>query len=134
MLLEAQSADRTRRSIRDFVFENCCYQGFWSHIRSRYLADYIVIEAKNCGPINGGHVAQLADYLRPRGCGLFGMLVSRLAPSASAVDRVMSEWMNSGKMIVMLSDEDVVEVLSGGAAALETALRRKIWSVRGRVN
>jgi hypothetical protein len=70
--------DSDARNIRDMIFENPTMTGFWTLVRTTYAAQYIVVDAKNYStPIKKGPVLDIAHYLKPYGCGLFGILVLR---------------------------------------------------------
>jgi hypothetical protein len=110
---------------RDLVFRNQASRGFWAQIRSSYEAEGIVLDAKNYkDELDADTVRGFSSkYLKSRGLGLFGVLVARKVPSETRInvatsDRVPGvvhaqkvEWQTNGKMIVLLDDEDVKQML-----------------------
>ena len=73
-----EHSDNTRANRRDFILPNYADSGFWRSIREKYCADYIVIDAKNySNKVKKNDVLQVANYLKPRGAGLFGLIISR---------------------------------------------------------
>lgn len=81
----SESPDESGVNRRDFVLANFAERGFWSHMRTRYSADYIVVDAKNyVGKVKKRDVLQIANYLRPHGAGLFGLIFSRNGGDNSA--------------------------------------------------
>lgn len=126
-------SDLTKKNRRDIIFENSSEIGFWKQVRSKYQGDYIVVDAKNYSePIKKKSVIEIAHYLKPYGCGLFGLLVSRHKESDSSFDARKEQWISSMKMIISLNDEDIIEMLnikiSGGKP--EELIRRKIADFR----
>lgn len=128
-----QSPDRPRRNIRDLVMPNDSTDGFWRKMAVDYQAHYIVVDAKNyTDPIEKAEVLSIAHYLKPKGCGLFGILVTRCGHDIGADAALSSNWINDGKMIVVLKDEDLVEMidLNANGGHPETVLSRKISDFR----
>ena len=126
-------ADQDRRNIRDMVSENHTTEGYWSVIRASYSADYIVVDAKNyTQPFDKRPVIDIAHYLKPYGCGLFGILFTRKGASAAGKSAIREHWIASRKMIVAIDDNDVEEMLgvkaTGGRP--EEVLRRQIADFR----
>jgi hypothetical protein len=105
-------SDTDSRNRRDMILENSTRHDFWSHIRSTYAAHYIVADAKNYGaPLKKQPVLDLAHYLKPYGCGLFGILLSRKGAGLSASHAVREQWIGGNKMIVVLSDYELKEMI-----------------------
>ena len=125
--------DHSGANRRDFVFPNYCEQGFWAHLRSRYAADYIVVDAKNSSQrITKRDVLQVSNYLKEHGTGLFGIIVARIGVTDSAYYTLREVWAIEKKMIIILRDNDLeqmlLERLAGGAP--ETIIRQKIEDFR----
>jgi hypothetical protein len=115
------------------ICENSTMTGFWTLIRTTYAAQYIVIDAKNYSePIEKQPVLDIAHYLKAHGCGLFGILVTRKGASEAAEHAIREQWISARKMIVVLADTDVEEMLriktSGGKP--EEIIRKKIADFR----
>lgn len=125
--------DVTANDRRDMILENGALDGFWAQIRQTYKAEYVVVDAKNySAPIKKGPVIDVAHYLKPYGCGLFGILLCRKGPSSSALHAIRGLWIGSQKLIVVLADKDVAEMIklkrTGGKP--EELLRRIIADFR----
>ena len=79
-------------------------------------ADYIVIDAKNYKKAIGKRdVLQIANYLKPRGAGMFAVIASRRGAGPAGLATIREQWMGNGKMIVALQDEDVEDMLMGAS-------------------
>jgi hypothetical protein len=129
----ANLPDADSRNIRDMIVENSVPDGFWWMIRSAYTADYIVVDAKNYGdPIGKRPVLDIAHYLKSYGCGLFGILITRNGAGDAGLSAIREQWINARKMIVVLADADIEEMLtikaSGGKP--EEIIRRRIADFR----
>lgn len=106
-------SDADSRNRRDMIFENSGADGFWGQIRNIYSAHYIVADAKNHGtPLNKQPVLDIAHYLKPYGCGLFGILLSRKGAGAPALHALREQWIGGQKMIVVLSDSELEEMIN----------------------
>jgi hypothetical protein len=126
-------ADRENKNRRDLIFENACDSGDWGLFRNTYDAHYVVVDAKNySGALTKRAVLDIAYYLKSYGCGLFAILASRKGAAAAAEHAIREQWIASGKMIVPLSDEDVVEMLDvkGKGGQPEAMIRNKIAEFR----
>jgi hypothetical protein len=105
-------ADFDKRNRRDIIFENIAHDGFWKSIKDDYHGNYIVVDAKNyTSPLSKRPIVDIAHYLKPYGCGMFGVIVSRKGMAASGVHARKELWIGSNKMIVVLSDEDIISML-----------------------
>lgn len=105
-------SDADSRNRRDMIFENPAVEGFWSYLRNTYSAHYIVADAKNYGtPLKKQPVLDIAHYLKPYGCGLFGLLLSRKGGGGAAQHALREQWIGGQKMIIILSDSDLVEMI-----------------------
>lgn len=125
--------DATSRNRRDIILENSAASGFWLQLRERYRADYIVVDAKNyTDAIKKRPVVDIAHYLKPYGCGMFGMIVTRQGTSRAGLHALREQWVAGGKMIVTLNDADLRAMLSvraqGGSP--DELLRIKIADFR----
>jgi hypothetical protein len=115
-----EHADATRANRRDFVFPNYAPDGFWQFVRTRYSADYIVVDAKNGkGKITKTHVLQIANYLKEHGVGTFGIILCRDGIEAGAKVTMREQWLLHNKMIIALNDSDLENMLLAKAAGGE---------------
>ena len=111
-----ESSDASGVNRRDLIFPNYVDHGFWSFLRQAYKADYIVIDAKNRKKAIGKRdVLQIANYLKPRGAGMFAVIASRTGAGPAGLATIREQWMGNGKMIVSLQDENVEEMLMGAS-------------------
>lgn len=105
--------DADGRNRRDLIMENSAPDGFWSQVRTTYAADYIVIDAKNyADPIKKRSVVEIAHYLKPYGCGLFGIIACRKGAGVAAKHAIREQWIAGRKMIVVLDDTHLAEMLT----------------------
>jgi hypothetical protein len=115
-----EHADATKANRRDFIFPNYASDGFWLFLRTRYAADYIVVDAKNGkGKINKGNVLQMANYLKSHGVGMFGIILSRQGADGGAKVTMREQWVLHNKLIIVLGDQDVESMLLARAAGGE---------------
>jgi hypothetical protein len=126
-------ADADMRNRRDVIFENPQGSGFWAQVRGDYFAHYIVVDAKNYEePIGKRPVLDIAHYLKPYGCGMFALLVSRRGPDFGGAHAAREQWIGGNKMIVHLSDMHILEMLDlrakGGEA--QEVIRQQIADFR----
>lgn len=129
----SERADANKINRRDFIFPNYCDKGFWGYLRSKYLADYIVIDAKNYRQkISKNEVLQISNYLKEHGTGLFGMIITRNGVSESAIYTLREVWAVDKKMIIILQDNDVEQMLLERLANREpeNIIRQKIEDFR----
>jgi len=91
--------DLDEKNRRDIILENSADSGFWKQIRDTYSGEYIVVDAKNyTKPIKKRPVVDIAHYLKPYGCGMFGILVSRIEESESSLYARKEQWIGNKKM------------------------------------
>ena len=110
---DPQSYTINRSQRRDVVMNNHEDQGFWARIRERYVADYLVAEMKNnSGSVANTSVWQLAAYMKEKGVGLFGLLIARNGVSRGVANyAIIDQWIHSNKMVVPISNEDLVRMI-----------------------
>jgi hypothetical protein len=115
-----ENSDFTKSNRRDFIVPNYANDGFWAFIREKYLADYIVADAKNyTRKVKKTDILQIANYLKTHGAGLFGIIFSRNGgDSSGCLHTIREQWMVHQKLILVLDDTDVENMLisAGGAA------------------
>lgn len=108
-----EHADKTKTNRRDFILPNYAENGFWHVLQRNYMADFVVADAKNYSrKIGKNEILQVANYLKPRGAGLFGMIFSRHGcDAAGGMHTLREQWLLHGKLILVLSDEEVCSML-----------------------
>ena len=123
----------TRVNRRDFVLPNYATIDFWEYMRTHYNAHYIVVDAKNyVGNVKKKEVLQLANYLSAHGAGLFGIIISRNGGDRSAELTRREQWVSYRKMIVILNDDDLRQMISLRTSHTDPAelLRQKLEDFR----
>ena len=134
---------------RDLLFENRATEGFWAEARREYAASRVVADAKNYkDELDGEAVTSFASkYLRAYGVGRLGIVVARRVPieTRSAVSRndrlpgaieaQRNQWRDSGKMIILLSDDDLVEMMQTKAMGRDPTdlLRDRVFTLKARM-
>lgn len=107
-----EHSDAEGRNRRDMIFENANEHSFWKSIKENYQADYIVVDAKNSGDLlDKRPVIDIAHYLKPYGCGMFGILLTRKGTSEAANHAIKEQWIGNKKMIVAFNDSELHEML-----------------------
>ncbi|MFZ3519544.1 HNH endonuclease [Vibrio harveyi] len=128
-----ESSDHSKSNRRDFIIPNYANEGFWAFLRGKYDADYIVVDAKNyTRKVKKNDVLQVANYLKPHGAGMFGLIFSRNGGDSRGCEQTLREqWMVHNKMIVILDDEDVENILvSSTVSGATDVIGRKIEEFR----
>lgn len=109
---EVELADKDKRNRRDIIFENSANNGFWKIVRDNYEGHYVVVDTKNYSkPLTKRPILDISHYLKAYGCGLFSIIVSRKGYGPSGNHAAKEQWIGSHKMIVSLSDEDIIKML-----------------------
>ena len=127
---EKNDFDKVNR--RDLIFANHVSDGFWAALRQRYSADYILVDAKNGARVKKSDVLQIANYLKPHGLGNFAIIMGRAGVERSVPAVLKEQWAFHGKMILVLNDDDLEEmVLAYGSGREQTqVLSDKIQAFR----
>lgn len=108
----SQSSDHYHKNRRDFVIPNYSQSDIWHFLRDRYCADYIVVDAKNSGKvISKDDVLQIGHYLKRDGTGLFGIIIARKGVGQAAEYSLREMWLYENKMIIVLNDDDIEQML-----------------------
>jgi len=121
---------------RDIVLANYAPEGFWSFMRTHYQADFIVVDPKNYRKqVGKPEVLQVANYLTQHGTGLFGMIMTRVGADKSAEWTCREQWILHNKMIIILNDADVQQMLTAKGVGEEpsTVVRQAIEQFRLRI-
>ncbi|MGW0187349.1 hypothetical protein ACWDV7_16510 [Streptomyces sp. NPDC003362] len=128
-----ERGNHTKINRRDIILPNYAETGFWRFARGEYRADYVVVDAKNYSQaIRKEQVLQIANYLQRHGVGLFAMIMCRAGFGESAFYTLREQWILHDKMIIILQDDDVLQMLavkSGGGDPSEL-IRQKIEDFR----
>ena len=106
-----QSKDLTGVNRRDFVLPNYASEGIWKQLRTEYKAHFVVADAKNSTEVSKEDVLQIGNYLKLSGVGLFAIIVCRGGPTNGAIQTIREQWIMYQKMIVVLNDQDVEQIL-----------------------
>jgi hypothetical protein len=123
----------TRVNRRDIILPNYAHEGFWAFMRTHYKADFVVVDAKNNSKqVKKGAILQLANYLTLHGTGLFGLVLTRVGASDSAYWTQREQWVLHNKLIVVLTDDDLRQMLTArdNGDEPETTIRQKIEDFR----
>jgi hypothetical protein len=130
------SRDERHVNRRDYVLPNYAADGSWQFMRTHYEAHFVVVEVKNLSRGPGkNEILQVANYLNRHGTGLFALILARADLDQTAQWICREQWVQHGKLIMGLSDEDVVQMIrtrmSGGDPA--ELVRQKIEDFRLRI-
>jgi hypothetical protein len=129
----SEHSDASGVNRRDFILPNYAESGFWAFLRSRYAADYIVVDAKNyTGKIKKKEVLQIANYLKPHGAGLFAMIICRGGGDTSCIHTLREVWAIYHKLIIVLNDIDIEQMLLSAKSGNppESIIQQKIEEFR----
>jgi hypothetical protein len=108
---QSPTVSRLRR--RDHVFPNRAREGFWHVVvRQAYKGAYVLVECKNLTTrVTVNEIEDAAKYLNAKGVGLFAIVLSRESPNPNARRLQISKWINDGKLIVALNDDDMFALI-----------------------
>ena len=126
-------SDHFKINRRDFILRNYAETGFWAHIRTRYLADYIVLDAKNyTKKVTKKEILQISNYLKVHGAGLFGIIVSRNGGDNGSYYTCREIWAMDKKLVIVLTDDDIIKMIIAKASTNnpEEIIRQKIEQFR----
>jgi hypothetical protein len=114
--VHAQAARQDGHEVRDAVIHNECTSGFWWAVYNEFSARHIVVEFKNyTAAVRKSEVAQLRRYLGRKSLGRFGIILSRMPPSDSALTEQRDAYGENDIMILFLSDSDLVGMIRARA-------------------
>jgi hypothetical protein len=129
-----QSPDGQHANRRDYILPNYSLDGgFWQFMRSHYEAHFVVAEVKNLtDAIRKEEVLQVANYLNQRGTGLFAMILGRNHMNDTAKWTRREQWVQHGKMIISLDDDDVRQMITTKLVGNDPAemIRQKVEDFR----
>ncbi|CAN5657510.1 hypothetical protein BH10CYA1_BH10CYA1_55940 [soil metagenome] len=96
-------------NIRDLVFGIRPGHPFWDRMATHYKTRIVVAEFKNyTDPIKQDEVLCLMKYLYSKAMRTVGLLCSRTEPSRSALIMRRVAWIEASKLILFLSDDDLI--------------------------
>jgi hypothetical protein len=125
---QAQTSDGGNRY--DFICRIQPGSSFWDGIRSDFRTKAILFECKNyTQPITADQVYSTERYLFAGALRTVCFLISRLPPSDSALRAAQGAMRESGKLVLLLSNRDMIEMLAlkSQPGAAENYLDKKIW-------
>lgn len=125
--------DHVKANRRDFIMPNYAEEGFWKFARQNYMADFIVIDAKNSAKgVKKQDILQMANYLKRHGVGLFGIIIARTYNEKRTREILNEIWGFQNKMIVILDDNDIEQMLieKKNNGEPEKIIRQKIEDFR----
>jgi hypothetical protein len=129
-----QSRDERNVNRRDYILPNYALDGgFWQFMRTHYEAHLVVAEVKNLSRGPGKReILQVANYLNPRGTGLFALVFARRDLDETARWICREQWVQHSKLIVGLNDDDVIQMVRTKVAGNDPAelIRQKIEDFR----
>jgi hypothetical protein len=118
---------------RDIVLPNYSIDGLFGFLHSRYRAEFIVADAKNYKDlVKKTEVLQMANYLSAHGSGLLGWIITRNGVAHGGVQTIREQWMMHQKMIIILNDDDLVQMIALKEAGNDPGIliRQKIEDFR----
>ena len=97
---------------RDAIYPILTGNSSWDAIRSDCRTRMVVAEFKNyTAPPGQKEIESIQQYLYVKGMRTFGLLCARELPSDQAAKARRRAWMEFDKLIVMLSDAELIEML-----------------------
>jgi len=98
--------------IRDAIFPIKRDHWFWNELRVSCRTRFLVVESKNREEAPGQReVESLQQYLYTKAMRTVGLLVARLPPTRTALLARRRAWVESDKMILFLSIDDLAELV-----------------------
>lgn len=110
--MKVQSRNYNNMDIRDAIVQNTG-KNFWEEIRHDYNAKNIVFEFKNLSKkIGKKELIQVSDYLEKGSLGRVGIIFSRKGLSKSGVEKQQSLLRDAKKLILVLSENDLMDLIN----------------------
>ncbi|RVT93087.1 hypothetical protein [Sphingomonas crocodyli] len=125
---QASTSDGANRY--DFICRIRPGNPFWDGLRADFRTKAILFECKNYeGQISADQVYSTEGYLFVGALRTVCLLISRLPAKDSAIRAAQGAMRESGKLILLLSNEDLIQMLElrSQAGAAENYLDKKIW-------
>jgi len=109
--VQSRSEDGLDR--RDAIYAIRPGNQIWDALRTECRTRFVVAEFKNYEDEPGQkEVESLQQYLFPKAMRSFGILCSRKRPSESALVARRRAWVENEKLIVMLSDQEMIDLIN----------------------
>jgi hypothetical protein len=97
---------------RDAVYPIGYHHHFWDALKAQVRTRFVVAEFKDhCGPPTQTEVESIQQYLDLKALRTFGLLCSRKRAEKSAITARRRSWSEFSKMILLICDEDLLEML-----------------------
>jgi len=110
--IKTQSRTYNNLDIRDAIVQNTG-KDFWEELRLDYDAKNIVFEFKNSNhELGKEELMQVSDYLDKESLGKVGIIFSRKGLSNAGVEKQRSLLTNSKKLILVLSENDLIDLIN----------------------
>lgn len=85
---------------------------YWAYLHRVYEETALIVDSKNLSqPLSQQEVTEVSKYLSGKRLGRFGIIATRSQPSRSTLEEQRRLWMEDGKMVVALSDYDLMLML-----------------------
>lgn len=117
-----QSSSEDGLDRRDAIYAIRPGNRIWDALRTECRTRFVVAEFKNFedGP-GQNEVESLQQYLFPKAMRSFGILCSRKKPSDSALLARRRAWVENDKLIVILSDEGMIDLINAKESGSDPA-------------
>jgi hypothetical protein len=107
-----QSRSEDGLDIRDAVFPISAPDSFWDEIKQTCSSRFVVAEFKNyTESISQREVESIQQYLYIKARRMFGVLCTRKQPAESAMLARRRAWVESDKLIVICSDDELKDLI-----------------------
>ncbi|WP_226431710.1 restriction endonuclease [Leisingera sp. McT4-56] len=125
---QAQTSDGGNRY--DFICRILPGNEFWDSLRQDFRTKAILFECKNYSKkIGPDQVYSTERYLFSGALRTVCLLISRLGPDPSAIRAAQGAMRETGKLIILLSNQDLIDMLDlrSQEGAVEDFLDERIW-------
>lgn len=123
--------------IMDFILYIPYYvKNFWFLPMMKHDSIALVVECKNKKRLNPNDIQVASKYLKEKGLGTFGLLLTREKPSDHVIEQLLEVWKEKEKkLFVILDDEDLIEMitLKTEEKEPETLIDKRIFEYRVRL-
>ncbi|OAP38447.1 hypothetical protein AU381_23050 [Sinorhizobium glycinis] len=125
---QAETTDGGNRY--DFICRISSGSPFWDGLRHDFRTRAILFECKNYEEqIGADQIYSTERYLFSTALRTVGVLISRLGPSPAAIRAAQGAMRESGKLLILLSNRDLIEMLglSSQEHGAENFLDKRVW-------